>query len=67
MQYKIISQKEENYTTPIDSPAYGPQPTIYRDVVFDYVYFKTNPKNIAPLLPRILLNPGKMGYARHLA
>ena len=60
MQYKTISQKQENYTTPIDAPAYGPQPTIYKDVIFDYVYFKTDPKNIAPLLPECFA-PGKDG------
>ena len=60
MQYKVISQSQENYTTPVDAPAYGPQPTIYKDVIFDYVYFKTAPKNIAPLLPECF-TPGKDG------
>ena len=60
MDYKYVYQKEENYTTPVDSPAYGPQPTIYRDVVFDYVYFRTDPGNIAPLLPEFF-KPGSDG------
>lgn len=51
MDYKTITQKREDYTTPVDAPAYGPQPTIYRGVVFNYVYFKTDPGNVAPLLP----------------
>lgn len=51
MRYERISQKSENYAVPVDSPAYGPQPTIYKNVEFNYVYFRCDPKNIKPLLP----------------
>jgi acetoacetate decarboxylase len=44
----------EDYTTPVDSPAYGPLPTIYRGVSFNYVYFTTDPGNIETLLPQPL-------------
>lgn len=46
-----LTQKEENYAIPVDAPAYGPQPTIYKNVVFNYVYYLTDPAKIAPLLP----------------
>jgi len=41
----------ENYAMPADAPSYGPQPTVYKDVVSNYIYYITDPKNITPLLP----------------
>lgn len=43
-------QRDENWATPIDAPAYPPPPAHCRDVMFQTVYFTTDPKNIAPLL-----------------
>lgn len=53
-------QRDENYTTPVDAPMYGPLPTIYRDVVFHFVYFTADPENIRGLLPAPF-KPGKEG------
>lgn len=46
-----IRQFDENWATPVDSPAYPPPPAHYRDVMFQMVFFTTDPENIAPLLP----------------
>jgi len=55
-----ISQRNEDFTTPVHAPMYGPLPTIYRGVTFNYVYFTTDPQNIAPLLPAPF-EPGEDG------
>jgi acetoacetate decarboxylase len=46
-----MTSLNENYTTPVDSPAYGPLPTVYRNVLFNYVYFTVDPASIEVLLP----------------
>ena len=60
MCHGTISQRDENYATPVDAPMYGPLPTIYRGVTFNYVYFTTDPQNIEPLLPAPF-EPGEDG------
>ena len=60
MDYKPISQRNESFATPVDAPAYGPLPTIYRGVEFNYVYFTTEPENMVSMLPTVF-EPGKDG------
>jgi len=60
MKYNSITQHNDNYNIPVDAPAYGPLPTVYRGVVFNYVYFKTDSGNIASLLPDFF-EPGEDG------
>jgi len=66
MAPKQNPQRNENWTTPVDAPMYGPLPTVYRDVVFNTVYFRTDPANIAPLLPEPF-EPGEDGICAALA
>lgn len=46
-----ISQRTENWAGPIDSPLYPPLPAYYRNVEFQIVYFRTDEKRVALLLP----------------
>lgn len=48
-------QRDEQWTIPIDSPAYPPPGGYYADTMFQTVFFTTDPENIAPLLPEPLV------------
>ena len=61
-----FEQRDENWATPIDSPAYPPPPADYRDALFQYVYFTVDPNDIAPLLPAPL-EPASHGRCMAMA
>ncbi len=45
---------EEGWNIPFDSPFYPPLPASYRDVQFQFVFFRADPAGVARLLPEPL-------------
>jgi acetoacetate decarboxylase len=66
MNRPVSLMRNEDYATPVDAPAYGPLPTVYRGVEFLTVYFTVEPRSIAPLLPAPF-EPGEDGLCAALA
>jgi len=51
----FISQYNDNWAMPPDSPTYPTLPPYYRDTLFQLVYYTTSKDNVAPLLPKPLV------------
>src|SRR3972149_1492394 len=50
----LVSQRNDHWAMPPDSPTYPPLPPYYRDTLFQLVYYTTHKDNVAPLLPKPL-------------
>lgn len=55
---------DEGYSIPFDSPFYPSLPAHYRDVAFQFVFFRADPKAVGRLLPKPLApDPGGLCIA----
>ena len=50
----FVSQRNDNWVMPPDSPTYPTLPPYYRDTLFQMVYYTTDKDNVPPLLPKPL-------------
>ncbi len=48
----LVSQHNDNWMMPPDSPTYPSLPPYYRDTLFQLVYYTASKDNVAPLLPK---------------